>query len=203
MREEVVEFNRLELFKHYNQETNPFLYLTTKVDITNIYNNCKNYYASIGYLICLVVNEIDNFKYRFEDNKIYKYARINLNFTEMFADHNIGYYSVDLKDNYDDFIKEYKSIREKFQNNHKSYISNSLGEIWVSCAPWFKITSLMTPFDKKVTVPQFIWDKFEFINDRCYINLTIMVHHGFVDGYHIGLFLDKLNDKIANLDNYL
>ena len=41
MRIEANEFKRKELFEHYDKKTNPFLFITTKVDVTNIYNYCK------------------------------------------------------------------------------------------------------------------------------------------------------------------
>lgn len=203
MRKEITNFERQELFDYYNSKDNPFIYLTTKVDITNIYNKCKNYYPTIGYIITLAVNKIDNFKYRYENNKIYKYDLLKPNFTHVFNDNNIGFFTCDMKEKYDDFLNEYNSIKNKFLETNKSYANIDQGEVWFSCTPWFSMTSLITPFDKTITIPQFIWDKFDLENDKCYINLTIMVHHGFVDGVHIGLFLNKLNKIIENIDEYI
>lgn len=203
MKTEIKNFERIDLFNHYNNKDNPFLYLTTKIDITNIYKNCQNYYATFAYLITLVLNQIDNFKYRYEDNKIYKYDILKPNFTQTFKNNNIGFFTCNWKEKYSEFLIEYKKIQEKFMKNNMSYANEDQGEIWFSYTPWFNISSLITPFDKNNTIPQFIWDKFIFENDKCYINLTIMVHHGFVDGYHIGIFLQKLNEIIDNLDEYI
>ena len=65
------------------------------------------------------------------------------------------------------------------------------------------MSSAVTPFDKNITIPQFLWDKFSFENNKCYINLNIMVHHGFADGYHISLFLKEFNEIIENIDKYI
>ena len=203
MKVEVKNFDRAEQFGWYHNKDNPFLFVTTKLDITNIYNKCKNHCASIAYFITLVVNDIDNFKYRYEDGKIYKYDVVKPNFTQMFDDHNIGYFTCDFKDNYSAFIVEYKKVQEKFIKNQESCTADDQGEIWFSCSPWFQINSMVTPYDKSITVPQFLWDKFTLEDGKCFINLTISVHHGFADGYHIGLFLQKLNDIIENLDQYL
>lgn len=203
MKIEVKDFKRKDIFDYYNNKDNPFLYLTTRIEITNIYNKCKNYYATIAYFITLALNQIDNFKYRYEDNKIYKYDILNLNFTQMFEDNSIGFFACKFNTKYSDFLVEYKKIQKKFFDNHKSYTNANQGEIWFSYVPWYNINSLITPFDKKITIPQFIWDKFIFENDKYYVNLTIMVHHGFVDGYHISLFLEKLEEIIKNVDKYL
>lgn len=203
MKKEIINFERQELFDYYNGKDNPFIYLTTKIDITNIYNKYKNYYPTIGYVLTLAANQIENFKYRYEDNKVYKYDILKPNFTHMFENNNIGFFTCDMKNDYQDFLIEYQNIKEKFLKNNESYANSDQGELWFSFVPWYNIQALITPFDKKNTIPQFIWDKFNLENDKCYINLTIMVHHGFIDGYHIGLFLKKLNNIIENIDAYL
>ena len=67
---DVSEWERYDLFKHYEEETNPFVILTTTIDITNTYNIAKasnsSMYATLGYLITKTVNQIDGFKYRKE-----------------------------------------------------------------------------------------------------------------------------------------
>lgn len=203
MRKEVTNFERQELFNYYNDKDNPFIYLTTKIDITNIYNKCKNYYPTIAYIITLTVNKIDNFKYRYENNKIYKYEELKPNFTHLLDDSNIGFFACDMKEKYSEFLIEYKKVRDKFLESKKSIDNIDQGEVWFSYTPWYSISSLITPYDKSVTIPQFIWDKFNLENEKCYINLTIMVHHGFADGKHIGLFLEQLNNIIENIDDYL
>ena len=73
--------------------------------------------------------------------------------------------------------------------------------IWVSCLPWFKFSSLISPFDKENNNTQFIWDKVEEENNKFYINLMIQTHHGFTDGYHIKLLLDEISkiEKTFNI----
>lgn len=204
MKTEITNYERSEIFNYYNNKDNPFLYLTTKVDITNIYNKCKKYYPSIAYFITLALNKIDNFKYRYENNKIYKYDTLNINFTQIRENNNIGFFSCDFKDNYHDFLKEYKRVQEQFKKNKSSIAADDdEGEAWFSYVPWFNMSSLITPYDKKNTIPQFIWDKFTHENEKYYINLTIMVHHGFVDGFHIATFLKTLEEIIENIDNYI
>ena len=38
MIKEVKDFKRKELFEHYNSADNPFVIVTTKIDITNVMN---------------------------------------------------------------------------------------------------------------------------------------------------------------------
>ena len=206
MRIEVEDFKRQKLFEQYDNKTNPFLFVTTKVDITNIYNYCKlnrNFFATMGYFISLVVNEMDCFKYRKENGKIYKYDTLKTNFTEMIDEDNIGFFICDYVTSYKDFIENFKTKKENLLNSRVSTKNNDQGEVWLSCAPWYEFTSVISPFNKDTAIPQFIWSKYYEENEKMYINLTIMVHHGFADGNHIGLFLKKFNEKINEINEYI
>ena len=66
----------------------------------------------------------------------------------------------------------------------------------MSTASWFSFNNLVTPFSKKVLIPQFIWDKYTLKDNEYYINLMIMIHHGFADGYNINEFKTKLEENI-------
>lgn len=204
MKQEINNFNRMELFKHYNSNTNPFSFVTTRVDITKLYNFClknKNYYATIGYYVAKAANLVEEFKYRYEDGKIVKYDKIHPNFTQMFDDETIGYFACELKDNYDEFINEYKEVYKRFLNTHTSINKNDGSEIWLSCEPWFQFTGVVPPFNKEITIPQVIWDKFSIEDGKCYIHMMIMIHHGFADGYHIGKFINTFKSLIDKIED--
>lgn len=203
MIKEVKDFKRKDLFENYNSRNNPFVIITTKIDITNVINYCKihkNIYATMGYLISKVVNEIDAFKYRYKGGKIYYCDIVNPNFTQMYQDDMIGYFGFDYVDDYNEFINNFVKNQKDFFNKKKLDIENDIDEIWFSCVPWFKFTSLIPPFDKEITIPQFIWDKYELEGDKYYVNLMIMAHHGFVDGYHIGKLIENLNKSISEFN---
>lgn len=203
MRTEIKNFERQELFDMFNSYTNPFSFVTTRIDITKIYKLCgkkKNYYATIGYYLTLALNEVEEFKYTYKDGHIYKYDKLNPSFADIRENNIIGFLDCHINDNYDGFIKEYLSVKQKFlKGENSSSFSSSEGIVWMSCEPWFNFSSVIPPFDKDITVPQLIWDKFIIENEHCYINLMIMVHHGFVDGYHIGKLIDKINEIIDNI----
>ena len=139
MKEEIKDYCRQDLFDYYHKRSNPFVFVTTKIDITNIYDYCKihkYHYATIAYVFGSAMNEIEEFKYRYENGKIYKYDKLNIGFTQMFKDGNIGYFTCSIKDNYKDFINEFKKTEEEFLITNKS-IKKEGGELWVSCSPWY------------------------------------------------------------------
>ncbi len=199
---EITKYNSLELFNYNKNKDKTFIYVTTRIDITNLYNLGKvnkSCYGTIGYYITLAMNEIDEFKYRYENDKIYLYKEIMPSYTQMLKDNTIGFFACPLDKSYKSFIKEFKRINKDFINNTNAFQNNGQDVVWLSCSPWFTFTGIITPYDKSISIPQVTWDKFTFEDNKCYINMCIMVHHGFVDGYHIGLFINELNKIISNI----
>ena len=89
MIKEVENFSRQALFNHYNSFDNPFMYITTKIEVTNLVNYCKihrHFYATLGYLITKTANQIDCFKYRAKDGKIYYCDEVFSNYTQIQLD---------------------------------------------------------------------------------------------------------------------
>jgi predicted patatin/cPLA2 family phospholipase len=59
---------------------------------------------------------------------------------------------------------------------------------------------LITPFDKEITIPQFIWDKYENIDGKYYIDggvysdcpVDMLIDAGYEEIYVIKAFRDKI-----------
>lgn len=199
MIKEIDKFDRLEIFNHYNSCDNPFLIITTKLDVTDIVDYCKiknHFYATMGFLVGKSVMNIDNFRYRVKEGKFYYCENIITNYTDILSNGNIGYFDVPLLADYNDYIRNYDEEKQNFLKDEDYMTNNELNEIWISSIPWFKCTNLIPPFDKKNTIPMFFWDKYELENDKYYVNFTILVHHGFVDGSHVAKFINELEIQL-------
>lgn len=199
MIKEIKNYDRMHLFNHYHSCTNPFVIITNKVDVTNVVDYCKKnklFYATMGYIVTKTINSMDCFKYRYDNGKIYYCDIVNSNYTEMFDNHNIGYFDVNYCEDYKKYREEYINIHNKFLED-KEYKGESVQDVvWLSCLPWSTFTSLIPPFNKEITIPQFVWDKYHIENGRYYVDLMLLVHHGFADGYHISNFFTKLDENI-------
>ena len=119
MIKEIKKFSRAELFNHYNKCDNPFVFLITKIDVTNVVNYCKkhkNFYPTLGYLITKTVNIIDVFKYRYKDGKFYYCDEVKSNYTQMFDDNNIGYFNVSFSNDYSTYIQNFLNTQTILSN---------------------------------------------------------------------------------------
>lgn len=200
---ELKDFKRIEIFKHYHSCDNPFLMIVTPIDVTKIVNYCKinkNFYATLGYLVTKTANEIDNFKYRYNDGKFYYCDEVKSNYTQMRNDESIGYFDLPSINNYSAYIKKFVEIQDAFMSSSEYFVDNDIDEIWISCIPWFSFSGIVTPFNKNITIPQFTWDKYIQTGNTYHVNLSIMIHHGFADGFHIAKFIKLLQQNINNFN---
>ena len=199
-RTEIKNWKRQTIYENYEAKINPFAFITTKIDVTNLVKFCKinkNFYAAMTYCIVKANNSIDEFRVRIEGGKTWQYDCVDPVFMEPFENGVAGWYRVAMTEVYSCFIAEYKKTKQKFVDTQANVLGANLGELWVSCEPWFQATSMIPPFDKSLPIPQFIWDKFVEENGRFTVNLMIMIHHGFADGKHIAAFIEKLNEEIS------
>lgn len=197
---QIDNFKRHELFQRYNNMQNPFIIMTVPVRVTNLVNYSKvhkHFYAMLGYLICKAVNEVKEFRYRYVDSKYFLCDKVGVSYTEK-TDDEIVFFDC-FEDDREKFISEYDKKKEQVLLLKKSIAEEREDVIWISCEPWFNFSSLVAPFDKSITIPQFIWDRYVEKDGEYYCNLMIMVHHGFADGQHIGEFLRILDEEINNL----
>ncbi len=198
-----MNFEREDLFWHYHQNMNPFIIVTVSVDVTDVVNYCKehkNFYATMGYLVTKAVNQVDAFKWRYENNQFLFYENIFPNFTQKIDDNKIGYFDCPYQEDYSLFLENFHEVQNQFYQTKTNSMIGKKGSIWLSCLPWFSMQSLIPPFDKNNTTPQFIWDKYQKYNNQYHLNLMILAHHGFVDGFHISKFLEILNLEIINFN---
>ena len=72
---EINNFDRKDLFEHYNAAENPYLFVSVNINVSNAVNFAKknktSFYATMGYLVTKSINEIENFKYRFDGEKFF------------------------------------------------------------------------------------------------------------------------------------
>ena len=163
----------------------------------------KNLYALICFLVSKCVNEIKEFRYRYENEKVVLYDKVISSVTELKEDNNIGFVGVVFSDDYKTFLSDFKKSKEEMLACTNLIVSTNEGQIWCSCVPWYKFSSVELPYDENCTIPQFTWGQYELRKRRYFINMQIFANHAFVDGFHIGQFIKLFNEIQNNLDKYL
>ena len=181
----------------FRNSIEPAFCVTFEADITNFRRVVKesglSFTLAMVYAVCKCANEVEAFRYRFVDGNVVLFDRINTAFTylnkgtDLFKVVNVPMI---------DGLKEYCKLASKTAEEQKEYFTGSLGNDVFQCSPmpWVTYTHIShTNSGKKDNAtPLFDWGKYYEKDGKTLIPVSVQAHHSFVDGLHIGQFVEKL-----------
>lgn len=193
---------RREYFDHYYNDIPCTYSLTCDIDITKLIENKENIYASMLYCIMTIVNNHDEFKTTLLNDQIIIYSKMHPCYTIFHDDTKIfSNIWTTYNDNYDDFKKEYDLDKVKYGNIHQMVAKDQIPDncISISMIPWATFTSFNLNLSKgyNYLLPIFTMGKYYQKDDKVLLPLSIQVHHSVCDGYHVGAFINELQQLIA------
>lgn len=196
-------WNRKEHFEFFSQFEEPFFGITTELNCTAAYDVCKSkqisFFLYYLYQALASAQEIDNFRYRIVDDKVYLFDQINASPTIMRPDGTFGFSYMDYSEDFDTFYEAAVKVRSTVQAG-SGLIPAISGEnvIHFSTLPWIRFTSVShaRSFSFPDSAPKVTFGKLTVQGDQRLIPVAVHAHHGLVDGYHIGLYFEALQERL-------
>jgi chloramphenicol O-acetyltransferase type A len=196
-------WNRKEHFEHFSKMEEPFFGATVEIDCTKAYQTAKSLKASffIYYLhkTLVAVNAIENFRYRIDNDKIYINDRIDASATIGREDGTFGFsfiaYNPDFKIFEQNALTEIERIQTTIGLFTRTFDDDNL--IHFSAIPWLNFTSLShaRSYTFPDSCPKISFGKMiTSASGKKTIAMSVHVHHGLMDGLHLGQFVDYFQD---------
>lgn len=197
---EVIDESTWERAMHclvFRNSIEPAFCVTFEADITEFKKKVKeeglSFTLAMVYAVCKCANEVEALRYRFLDGKVVLYERIDTAFT--YLNKETGLFKV-VNVPFIDNLPEYVALATKTAEEQQEYFTGPLGNDVFQCSPmpWVTYTHIShTNSGKKDNAtPLFDWGKYYEKDERVLIPISIQAHHSFVDGIHIGQFVDAL-----------
>ncbi|SHH22812.1 chloramphenicol acetyltransferase [Flavobacterium johnsoniae] len=198
-------WNRKEHFEHFCRMEEPFFGVTVEIDCTKAYETAKELNASffIFYLhkTLTAVNAVENFKYRISEGKIYINDRIDASATIGRADGTFGFSLIEYNPDFKIFEKNALAEIERIQNTTglftRSFDNDNL--IHFSAIPWLNFTSIShaRSYTFPDSCPKISFGKMIVSESgKRTIAMSVHVHHGLMDGLHVGQFVDLFQEAM-------
>ena len=194
-------WNRKEHFLFFKQMEEPFFGVTITVDCTKAYDKAKelgvSFFTYYLFKTLTAVNQCEPFRYRIIDNEVYIFDRIDVSSTILREDKTFGFsqieYSKDLNEFAENTKKEIARIQTTTGLFTREYSENL---IHFSALPWINFTSFShaRSFTWPDSCPKISFGKMMEENGKKTMSMSIHVHHGLMDGYHVGLFVNTFQD---------
>ena len=195
-------WSREEYFNHYFSDTPCTYSMTLELDITRLRQLKLNLYPTMLYIITTVVNQHEEFRTAFDSNgnvgiydQLMPCYTVFHNTSETFS--NIWtVYSEDFLsfcENYKNDIDEYGSVERMTPKPNMP--ENTFP---ISMIPWTSFHGFNLNLQKgyDYLLPIFTMGKFQFIHKRCLLPISIQVHHGVCDGFHLCRFINEVQNMI-------
>jgi chloramphenicol O-acetyltransferase type A len=190
-------WNRKEHFLFFKQMEEPFFGITTTIDCTKAYAKSKelgvSFFTYYLHKTLLAVNTIEPFRYRIIDDEVYIYDSIDASATILRDDKTFGFSLMKYSENLDEFAeitkKEIARVKAAPGLITRDFEINL---IHFSALPWINFTSYShaRSFTFPDSCPKVSFGKMMDDNGKKTMAMAIHVHHGLVDGYHIGELLN-------------
>jgi chloramphenicol O-acetyltransferase type A len=199
-------WNRKAHYLFFSQFEEPFFGLTLNIDCTKAYRyakcNKKSFFLVYLYLALKAANDIEAFRYRIVDDKIFVFEVVNASSTINRLDGTFGFAYIDYDKSEDAFYANAHEVINDVKQSSGLFPAVS-GENVIHCSavPWINFTSLSHArcFKFADSSPKISFGK---MTEQAGVNtmaVSIHVHHGLMDGYHVSLYADRFQE-LMNAD---
>ncbi len=197
-------WNRKEHFLFFKQMEEPLFGVTTTIDCTKAYEKAASlgvtFFSYYLHKTLTAVNTIEAFRYRIIGEDIFNFDQINASATVLREDKTFGFSLMEYQEDTILFSEIVKKESARIQSTTGLFTREEYGEnlIHFSALPWINFTSFShaRSFTWPDSCPKISFGKMMEENDKKTMAVSIHVHHGLMDGYHVGLFINCLQELL-------
>ena len=197
---------RSRAFDMFKDSRMPIMVLTSKLDILpliKLKSKGYNLNAMLMYSILQAGRKFDGCYYDIKDGKLIKYDDICVDMVVEGKDKNLYYTDVPYFDNFQDFQEEYSKRKKYCYENCCSKKFDDKATLSTSAVVNRVFEAIYPNFSDEFINPFFVWGKSErgLLKDN--LNVSLRVHHAFMDGKEVGQLFNEIQSEIDNFKHNL
>lgn len=195
---DISTWNRKEHFEFFSTMEEPFFGVTVAVDCSCAHEKAKqmgiSFFTYYLHKTLMAVNQLENFRYRIQNNEVYIYDQINASATVLRSDKTFGFSLMEFDKDIKIFSKNVSTEIERVKHTAGLFTRNFTTDnlIHFSVLPWINFASFShaRSFTFADSCPKISFGKLIDANNIKTMSMSVHVHHGLVDGYHLGQFIE-------------
>lgn len=196
-------YPRRQHFAYFSSLQYPYVGVTNDVDVTELVRFCKDrnysFYLVFLHLAARAADSIPEFRRRIRNNEIVEYEECPTSHIELLEDNTYCYCTLRHNMVLDEYMAYAQAARAQCrQKGSIEEDSDAESMYFISTLPWLHYTALIQPVaGGEESNPRITWGKFrEDYQGRKQLPVTVLAHHGLVDGIHIAQFYQNLEKQI-------
>ena len=200
---DISTWKRREHFEVFRNFDEPLFGITVRVECSEAYKIAKEkafpfslYYL---YLSMKAANEIEEFRYRIEDDKVICYDSVGAGPTVFREDETYGCAYMPYNEDIEAFMMQAKAETERVKAERGlkfPYAGEDI--IHYSTLPWADFTSVNHAriLDKGRSIPKITFGKLTRDREKMWLPVDIHVNHALMDGFHVGKFVERFQELL-------
>jgi chloramphenicol O-acetyltransferase type A len=198
---DIENWPRKDHFHFFRKFDEPFFGATVNIDCTKAYDAAKttgvSFFLYYLHKTLAAVNAVEPFRYRISGEQIHIYDRVDASPTISRDDGSFAFSLVEYHPDLAIFIKMAKDEIERIRITPGLFTRqfDDANIIHFSALPWIDFTSLShaRSFSLPDSCPKISFGKMTVSeNGKKSMPMSVHVHHGLMDGFHAGQFIDRL-----------
>jgi len=179
----------------------PFFGVVVPIDCTKAYAKSKelgvSFFTFYLHKTLVAVNAIEPFRYRIIEEEVFVFDAVHASATILRDDKTFGFSFMEFTEDLDEFAQITKDEIARIQNTTglltREYPINL---IHFSALPWVDFTSYShaRSFIFPDSCPKISFGKMVEENGKKTMSMAVHVHHGLMDGYHVGQFIELFQE---------
>lgn len=203
-------WERKDNYNFFKSFLNPTYSVTSEVNCEKAKLWAKetghSFFLTYVYAILKAVNEIKEFRYRIQDESVYLYNEVDL-FAPVKINDNGKFFTVRIPWNSDfelfhaqagEIINAIPKDGDPYAAENNTSEADKLGVVLVSATPDLYFTSITTTQMASYgsDYPLINAGKAIHRDGHLIMPIAVSLHHGFVDGHHVGLFYKSIQSTL-------
>ncbi|WP_304410505.1 CatA-like O-acetyltransferase [Bacteroides acidifaciens] len=199
-------YKRKSHFEYFNSLAYPYVGLTVNVDITEALKRIRSekwsFFFTVCYCVSKAANEVSEFRQRIINNKIAEFDHCKTSHTVALENGTYCYCTLDSNMPFAEYLP-YASREQESAKQKKSIEENEsdiYDKLFISTLPWLSYTALIQPVPIPAdSNPRITWGKYFIQEGSVLMPVSVLCHHGLVDGIHIAEFYKQLDEQMRQL----
>ncbi len=186
-----------ELFRTYDS---PFFNICADVDVTGLHSFVKgsegiSFFLASLYLSLRAVNENEAFRLRIRGDQILVHDTVHAGSTVLLDDDTFAFVYFDFSNDFDRFQRDAsEAIRLCSESSDALNPRDDRDDlIHYSVIPWISFAGLKhaRKWNHEDSTPKIVFGKFRPQGERIVMPVSVEVHHGLMDGIHVGAYFSR------------
>lgn len=205
MKIDLANWPRNEHFEFYRSAQEPYWGICVELEVAKLYQQSKtkgfSFSAALLFLATKAANNIENMRYRIMGDDVYNFETIHISNVFLRENKLFSFGFVEFTNNFEQHCQDYKNKTEQALNAQQILLDEDSARpdtLHFSALPWLGFSSMShaRTFKADESCPKISIGKLQKKGESLSLPFSVHVHHGFVDGYHMGLYIEALQDLI-------